>query len=452
MLCFYCREQLPLLLSDALSSDERAAVEAHLAECAECARELRALQLMSETLASLPLSDAPISLRANVRVVLREPERKRFALPFLFPQLPRNLAWGGAVAVSALGLMLLARNEMQPRPDAMAPMSDSQVQLESQSQESSPPAAMRPAPAARVQKNATKPKATLKTKPVPTRPATVPVLPPMPALPGAPEPVIIEPTRPAPKAVAPKTVAPVTKPQPAPKMSGGASDKTRMSPGEKISPPTPNELRPAPKTPSAPAEKPKLIAPPASPDRTRQDASSGPAGPPGIMREAAPASWTGGEIKATLARRASQSASSFAGDAALARNGNRAARNSPSALAPVPAPATSAETNDAATDQNAPRENADRENATPKTDGAPLTLILRAEKSVGLARLILILPDQQIELWRGNLGATPLEIPLRNPTLQRLSLQSGQKLTARLEQINGAGESLQSTPLELSWP
>ena len=93
MNCLHCREQLTLLQSDALDATERAAVEAHLAQCPECAREWRALEAMRATLVSLPAAPAPPQLRANVRAAL-QPKTRR-ALPFALPiAQARGLAWG----------------------------------------------------------------------------------------------------------------------------------------------------------------------------------------------------------------------------------------------------------------------------------------------------------------------------------------------------------------------
>jgi len=44
MTCHDAREQLSALIDDALGAEERSAVEAHLATCAECRRELQRLR------------------------------------------------------------------------------------------------------------------------------------------------------------------------------------------------------------------------------------------------------------------------------------------------------------------------------------------------------------------------------------------------------------------------
>ena len=143
------REQLPNLLSDALEPAERARVESHLEQCAQCQNELRALQGMQAALASLPMQPAPENLRANVLGALRENKQRSRVLPIVnaiglaradkrqrsdarqngkapFLPLPfalptRALAWGGAVALGALGLMLLGRPSLQNAD--MAPQS-----------------------------------------------------------------------------------------------------------------------------------------------------------------------------------------------------------------------------------------------------------------------------------------------------------------------------------------
>ena len=132
------REQLPDLLSDALTSSERARVESHLATCEQCARELRALQQMQQTLAALTPATPPERVRANVRAALRQNQKQAWALPSLWPKragktlpfaLPaRQLAWGGAVALSAAGLMLLARPSLHNDTFSQsAPVSETQM-------------------------------------------------------------------------------------------------------------------------------------------------------------------------------------------------------------------------------------------------------------------------------------------------------------------------------------
>ena len=59
MTCPEARELLSALLDDALSPAERQAIDAHLATCAECARELTELRETVALLERLPPVHAP---------------------------------------------------------------------------------------------------------------------------------------------------------------------------------------------------------------------------------------------------------------------------------------------------------------------------------------------------------------------------------------------------------
>jgi anti-sigma factor RsiW len=54
MTCHDAREQLTALLDDALAAPERAVVDAHLASCAECRRELEQLRATVALIACRP--------------------------------------------------------------------------------------------------------------------------------------------------------------------------------------------------------------------------------------------------------------------------------------------------------------------------------------------------------------------------------------------------------------
>ena len=494
---------MTLLLCDALSPNERAAVEAHLEQCPNCARELRALRLTRETLASLPASPTPDRVRANVRAALLHPPRRRFAWPLVWP-LPfalgaptRQLAWGGALAVSAIGLMLLAR-PLQHSSSSNTPASES-APLQSAGKTvgasaqkpvavSSAPAKSTPAKTAPVANGSNsnalfsdghakwvRPKGTAKLPQPAKIEGVAPQRAPRVAPPGAvaaPSDAFSNGT--ASTAKTRNKIGPATEkssaaksPPAQPSAVEPARATARARPKLAAPAPKTNVLKPpltAPASPSAPAAVPSgaaSLAKSSGPTSAGLAGSSGepPARVAGNQKQSAAPSaiaradgafqmrlaqtWTGGAVTATLTRGA------LAGDG-VARlgvgepNSRGTSENAPAAAPasaaplkgpPPPAPVT-----------------AMRGGASVAVVDAPVTLTLRAVRSVGAARLLLLAPDRETEIWRGTLGTAPVEIPLQNPVLQQLSPKSGQKIRARLEQINGQGESAQSLPLELTWP
>jgi len=82
------REQVALYAIDALSGPERAAVEAHLRECDECAAELKTLLPVTGALAQLvPQHDPPAALRATILAAARRESRARRTPAALAPWL-----------------------------------------------------------------------------------------------------------------------------------------------------------------------------------------------------------------------------------------------------------------------------------------------------------------------------------------------------------------------------
>ena len=82
----------------------------------------------------------------------------------------------------------------------------------------------------------------------------------------------------------------------------------------------------------------------------------------------------------------------------------------------------------------------------------PVVLRLDAQNNVGPARVVLLLDAGEREVWRGTLGAAPLEI-----VLPPLEIAPGQRVRARLEsralEQNGvAARSMGTLTLELTWP
>ena len=71
MTCAQSRERLDALKDGELGAEERAAVEAHLAACTECAASFQALKALSSVLRTVPYYRAPAGLRGDVRRALR---------------------------------------------------------------------------------------------------------------------------------------------------------------------------------------------------------------------------------------------------------------------------------------------------------------------------------------------------------------------------------------------
>jgi len=71
MTCDHARERLDALMDGELGAAERAEVEAHIAGCAACDAELRALAALSSSLRAAPYHRAPAGLRGDVRRALR---------------------------------------------------------------------------------------------------------------------------------------------------------------------------------------------------------------------------------------------------------------------------------------------------------------------------------------------------------------------------------------------
>jgi anti-sigma factor RsiW len=71
MTCDQAVERLDALLDGELGAEERAAIEAHLAGCADCTASFRSLKALSSSLRAAPYHRAPASLRGDVRRALR---------------------------------------------------------------------------------------------------------------------------------------------------------------------------------------------------------------------------------------------------------------------------------------------------------------------------------------------------------------------------------------------
>src|SRR5262249_59773503 len=86
--CADARDTLSALVDDALAPAERAAVETHLATCADCRRELERLRATVALLQGMERPRAPVGFVARVVSALRpEPGRRRLGRCAVAPTL-----------------------------------------------------------------------------------------------------------------------------------------------------------------------------------------------------------------------------------------------------------------------------------------------------------------------------------------------------------------------------
>src|SRR4051794_18170707 len=97
MTCADCRELLSGYLDDELMSVESEDVRAHIAECAECAREHEELARTSHLLRrGLVRHTAPDVLKARIRSALANPS------PFESPAPPKQRGWTQLLAAGVV--------------------------------------------------------------------------------------------------------------------------------------------------------------------------------------------------------------------------------------------------------------------------------------------------------------------------------------------------------------
>src|SRR5262249_53549855 len=126
MTCHDARAQLSALLDDALPLPDRSALEAHLATCADCRRELEQLRGPVTLLARLGPVHAPAGFVDRVMTQAYRPSRRRRLLDALFHPLRVKLPLEAA-AVVLVGISALYVYERTPevrqlaRPEAPAP-------------------------------------------------------------------------------------------------------------------------------------------------------------------------------------------------------------------------------------------------------------------------------------------------------------------------------------------
>jgi hypothetical protein len=106
MTCHESREQLSALMDDALAVHERAALDAHLATCADCRGELEQLRATTALLRRLPVVRAPAGFVDRVMTAAHRPPWPRRLLDALFVPLHVKLPLEAAalllVGVSAV--------------------------------------------------------------------------------------------------------------------------------------------------------------------------------------------------------------------------------------------------------------------------------------------------------------------------------------------------------------
>jgi hypothetical protein len=127
MTCHDIREHLSALLDDALGPAERQPIEAHLATCPECRRELAALRATVTLLGRLPAARAPAGFVDRIMAVTHRPPWPRRVLDALFVPLRVKLPLE-AVAVVLVSLSALYVYQRAPevqeleRPQAREPV------------------------------------------------------------------------------------------------------------------------------------------------------------------------------------------------------------------------------------------------------------------------------------------------------------------------------------------
>ena len=234
-------------------------------------------------------------------------------------------------------------------------------------------------------------------------------------------------------------------PIPAPKSNGGKPENRAGVPA-------------APKkSDQAVPHKPNSPARTATPDQA-------PMQKPNIQSEAsgaqAPAlpSTPGAVPDAARAKSRADSSQAPVADAPGARSDNAPAAFSPhsriNSAAPAPAAPAPQQKSDVTGDWPGGAVEASINAASPAMSRAGMmktapVLTLRVALAIGNARLLLLLPNGETQVWRGSLNAAPVEIPLGKVASQ---VVSGQKIRARLEQIDDEGNPKSSTTFTVLWP
>jgi anti-sigma factor RsiW len=99
-------ETLHGLLDGALSREEAACAEAHLAACSKCSREIASLRAVFDSLASLPEEPLRLDLRPRVMAGIEPVRRRRFQIGWLLGAQLAGAALGAWIARPSLAGML----------------------------------------------------------------------------------------------------------------------------------------------------------------------------------------------------------------------------------------------------------------------------------------------------------------------------------------------------------
>ncbi|GIV15523.1 MAG: hypothetical protein KatS3mg022_0958 [Armatimonadota bacterium] len=127
MQCTHIKQKLADYSVGLLDERERAAVEAHLAQCASCAADLRALERVDRVLKAVEPEEPPAYLWQSIRARIEaEPQRTRIPFWQSWFTVPR-LALGGAVAAAVL--VAIAYLGMPRPPEGEASSHESAEQL-----------------------------------------------------------------------------------------------------------------------------------------------------------------------------------------------------------------------------------------------------------------------------------------------------------------------------------
>ena len=110
MTCHDAREQLSALIDDVLDAEERSAVEAHLATCPECRRELQRLRSTVALLRAVEPARAPAGFVDRVLAAARpEPWPRRLFRALLLPWPVKLPVEAAAIVLVAVGVVYVFR-------------------------------------------------------------------------------------------------------------------------------------------------------------------------------------------------------------------------------------------------------------------------------------------------------------------------------------------------------
>ena len=115
MTCHDAREQLSALIDDALAAAERGAVEAHLATCADCRRELERLRGTVALLRAVEPARAPAGFVDRVLEAARPaPWPRRLFRALLLPWPVKLPIEAAAIVLVAVGVVYVFRSSIEP--------------------------------------------------------------------------------------------------------------------------------------------------------------------------------------------------------------------------------------------------------------------------------------------------------------------------------------------------